>query len=100
MYKRQRQVYLMGHAEYDRDTLKKEYLRDVAAGVDIQLPQHYFPDDDQEREPVVRWRSCANLLYSNWLNYFVYQTTPYDLSASFPVSYTHLSFYLNLSVMC
>ena len=79
-----RQVYLMGHAEYDRDTLKKEYLRDVAAGVDIQLPQHYFPDDDPEREPVVRWRSCANLLYSNWLNYFVYQTTPYDLSASFP----------------
>ncbi len=79
-----RQVYLMGHAEYDRDTLKKEYLRDVAAGVDIQLPQHYFPDDDPEKEPVVRWRSCANLLYSNWLNYFVYQTTPYDLSASFP----------------
>ena len=79
-----RQVYLMGHAEYDRDTLKKEYLRDVAAGVDIQLPQHYFPDDDPEREPVVRWRSCANLLYSNWLDYFVYQTTPYDLSASFP----------------
>ena len=79
-----RQVYLMGHAEYDRDTLKKEYLRDVAAGVDIQLPQHYFPDDDPEKEPVVRWRSCANLLYSNWLDYFVYQTTPYDLSASFP----------------
>jgi len=79
-----RQVYLMGHAEYDRDTLKKEYLRDVAAGVGIQLPQHYFPDDDPEKEPVVRWRSCANLLYSNWLDYFVYQTTPYDLSASFP----------------
>ena len=79
-----RQVYLMGHAEYDRDTLKKEYLRDVAAGVDIQLPQHYFPDDDPEKEPVVRWRSCANLLYCNWLDYFVYQTTPYDLSASFP----------------
>lgn len=78
-----RQIFLMGHAEYDRDTLKKEYLRDVAAGVDIQLPRHYFPGDDPGREPVVRWRSCANLLYSNWLDYFVYQTTPYDLSAPF-----------------
>jgi len=74
-----RQVFLMGHAEYDRDTLKKEYLRDLAAGVDIQLPRHYFPDDDPGREPVVRWRSCAHLLYSNWLNYFVYQTAPYDI---------------------
>ena len=71
-----RQIFLMGHAEYDRDTLKKEYLRDVAAGVDIRLPQNYFPDDDPAKEPFVTWRSCANLLYSNWLNYFVYQTTP------------------------
>lgn len=74
-----RQVFLMGHAEYDRDTLKKEYLRDVAAGVDIQLPRHYFPLDDPSREPTVRWRSCAHLLYANWLNYCVYQTTPYDI---------------------
>ena len=74
-----RQVFLMGHAEYDRDTLKKEYLRDVAAGVDIQLPRHYVPQDDPSREPTVRWRSCAHLLYANWLNYCVYQTTPYDI---------------------
>ena len=69
----------MGHAEYDRDTLKKEYLRDVAAGVDISLPQHYFPQDDPAQEPLVRWRSCAHLLYGNWLNYCVYQTTPYNI---------------------
>ena len=74
-----RQVFLMGHAEYDRETLKKEYLRDVAAGVDIQIPKHYFPGDDPAREPMVRWRSCAHLLYGNWLNYCVYQTTPYDI---------------------
>ena len=74
-----RQIYLMGHAEYDRDTLKKEYLRDVAAGVPIDLPKNYFPDDDPTRDPVVTWRSCAHLLYANWLNYFVYQTVPYDI---------------------
>lgn len=74
-----RQIFLMGHAEYDRDTLKKEYLRDVAAGADIQLPKHYFPNDDPAQTPVVTWRSCANLLYSNWLNYNVYQTAPYDI---------------------
>ena len=74
-----KQVFLMGHAEYDPDTLKKEYLRDVAAGVDIRLPANYFPGDDPSQPPIVRWRSCAHLLYSNWLNYFVYQTTPYDI---------------------
>ena len=74
-----RQVFLMGHAEYDRDTLRKEYMRDVAAGVDIQLPKNYFPDDDPEKMPPVRWRSCAHLLYGNWLNYCVYQTVPYDI---------------------
>ena len=74
-----RQVFLMGHAEYDRDTLNKEYMRDLAAGVDIQLPQHYFPNDDPTKMPPVRWRSCAHLLYANWLNYCVYQTAPYDI---------------------
>ncbi len=74
-----RQVFLMGHAEYDPDTLKKEYLRDVAAGVDIQLPKNYFSGDDPSQPPIVRWRSCAHLLYANWLNYCVYQTTPYEI---------------------
>ena len=74
-----KQVYLMGHAEYDRDTLRKEYMRDTAAGVDIQLPQNYFPDDDPNQMPLVTWRSCAHLLYTNWLNYCVYQTAPYDI---------------------
>ena len=74
-----KQVFLMGHAEYDPDTLKKEYLRDVKAGVDIQLPANYFPDDDPSQPPIVRWRSCAHLLYANWLNYCVYQTTPYEI---------------------
>ena len=76
-----RQVFLMGHAEYDPDTLKKEYLRDVAAGVDIQLPKNYFVEDDPAQPPIVRWRSCAHLLYANWLNYCVYQTTPYDIQS-------------------
>lgn len=74
-----RQVFLMGHAEYDRDTLKNEYLRDAAAGIDIQVPKDYFPGDDPTKTPPVTWRSCAHLLYANWLNYCVYQTVPYDL---------------------
>jgi len=73
-----RQVFLMGHAEYDRNTLLNEYLRDVAAGVDIQIPANYFPNDDPSQTPIVSWRSCAHLLYANWLNYCVYQTVPYD----------------------
>ena len=73
------QVFLMGHAEYDRDTLYKEYMRDVAAGIDIQVPANYFPDDDPSQMPLVKWRSCAHLLYTNWLNYCVYQTSPYDI---------------------
>ena len=63
----------------ERDTLRKEYMRDLAAGVDIQLPKHYFPNDDPNKKPPVRWRSCAHLLYANWLNYCVYQTAPYDI---------------------
>lgn len=74
-----RQVFLTGHSEYDADTLKKEYLRDLEAGLPIAVPVCYFEDDDPCKEPVVRWRSCANLLFSNWLNYFVYQDTPFDL---------------------
>lgn len=74
-----RQVFLMGHAEYDRDTLRREYLRDINAGIDIQIPKNYFPGDDPEQDPIVTWRSCAHLLYTNWLNYCVYQTVPYDL---------------------
>ena len=74
------QVFITGHSEYDADTLKKEYLRDKNAGLPIKVPENYFPDDDDTKEPLVTWRSHANLLYSNWLNYFVYQTTPYDLS--------------------
>ena len=75
-----RQVFIMGHSEYDPLTLKEEYLRDKAKGLDIAVPENYFPEDDPEKEPIVRWRSHANLLYSNWLNYLVYQTTPYDLT--------------------
>lgn len=74
-----RQVFLMGHAEYDRDTLYREYMRDLAAGVDIQVPRHYFPGGDPSKRPSVSWRSCAHLLYANWLNYCVYQTAPYDI---------------------
>ena len=75
-----RQVFVTGHTEYDADTLKREYVRDKEAGLPIDVPKNYFPDDDDTKEPAVTWRSAANLLYSNWLNYFVYQTTPYDLN--------------------
>ena len=73
------QFFVMGHPEYDRDTLAKEYFRDVEAGKEIHVPEHYFPHDDPRQSPVVRWRSAAQLLYTNWLNYYVYQTTPYNL---------------------
>ena len=75
-----KQIFITGHPEYDAGTLRSEYERDLAEGRPIALPQHYFPNDDPARAPQVTWRSHANLLYSNWLNYFVYQTTPYDLS--------------------
>ena len=74
-----RQIFITGHSEYDGDTLAREYLRDKNAGLPIELPRNYYPDDDDTREPLVRWRSHGNLLFSNWLNYFVYQTTPYDI---------------------
>ncbi len=74
-----RQVFVTGHAEYDRDTLAKEYFRDKNKGIDPKVPHHYFPDDDASKTPPMVWRSNATLLYTNWLNYFVYQATPYDL---------------------
>ena len=74
-----RQIFVTGHSEYDPDTLKKEYLRDKNQGLPIKPPVNYFPNDDDTKDPVVRWRGHANLLFSNWLNYFVYQTTPYDI---------------------
>ncbi len=77
--KNERRFFITGHSEYDSDTLKKEYLRDLSRGLDIKVPKNYFPDDDPSKDPMVSWRSHANLLYSNWLNYFVYQTTPYDI---------------------
>ena len=75
-----RQVFITGHVEYDTTTLLDEYRRDRDAGLSIRIPANYFPDNDDSREPVCRWRSTANLLYSNWLNYYVYQETPYYLS--------------------
>ena len=74
-----RQVYVIGHSEYDPLTLKEEYIRDRNKGLDIDIPKNYFPGDDPETPPVVRWRSHANLMFSNWLDYYVYQLTPYDL---------------------
>ena len=74
-----KQIFITGHSEYDANTLNKEYLRDKNAGLPIDIPKNYFPNDDDSQPPLVSWRSHANLLYSNWLNYFVYQTTPYDI---------------------
>lgn len=75
-----RQIFIMGHSEYDTETLKNEYERDVKAGLEPKIPENYFPDDDPSRQPLSTWRSSANLLFSNWLNYFVYQAVPYDLN--------------------
>ena len=74
-----RQIFITGHSEYDADTLKGEYLRDLSQGKPIKMPVNYFPNDDESKPPRVSWRAHANLLFSNWLNYFVYQSTPYDL---------------------
>ena len=81
MSKHGRQIFVTGHSEYDPDTLEREYLRDKNLGLPIAVPQNYYPNDDDTKPPVVRWRSHANLLFSNWLNYFVYQTTPYDIDS-------------------
>ena len=74
-----RQYFITGHSEYDRDTIAQEYFRDRDKGIDIQIPYHYFPEDDPTRTPRVTWRCHANLMFSNWLNYCVYQRTPYNL---------------------
>jgi homoserine O-succinyltransferase len=75
-----REVYIFGHGEYDRYTLAEEYDRDIKAGIDPELPVGYFPDDNPEKKPALQWRSTSSLLYSNWINYYVYQATPYDIS--------------------
>lgn len=79
MSKEGHQIFITGHAEYDPLTLEAEYLRDKKLGKPISVPENYYPDDDDTKPPIVRWRGHANLLFSNWLNYFVYQTTPYDI---------------------
>lgn len=78
--KKGRQIFVTGHSEYDPLTLKSEYDRDVNKGLDIEVPRNYFPEDDPTKDPIVKWRGHANLLYSNWLNYYVYQETPYNLN--------------------
>ena len=75
-----RRFFITGHPEYDPDTLANEYFRDVNRGLEINIPDNYFPSDDPKNPPEVRWRSAAQLFYTNWLNYYVYQTTPYDIS--------------------
>ena len=77
--KKGRQIFITGHPEYDAETLGREYWRDVNAGKPIEIPKNYYPDNDPNKVPVSTWRSSANLLYCNWLNSFVYQTTPFDL---------------------
>ncbi len=76
-----RRIFVTGHSEYDANTLRDEYFRDLEKGLNPQIPKHYFPADDPTRRPVARWRSHAYLLFSNWLNYFVYQITPYDIDS-------------------
>jgi homoserine O-succinyltransferase len=78
--KRGRQIFVTGHSEYDSLTLKSEYDRDINKGLNINVPNNYFPQDDPKKDPIVKWRGHANLLFSNWLNYYVYQETPYNLN--------------------
>ena len=79
MAKEGRQIFVMGHPEYDRVTLDTEYKRDKGKGLDIKVPVNYYPDNDPKNRPELIWRAHANNLYTNWLNYYVYQITPYDL---------------------
>lgn len=79
-----RQIFILGHMEYDKDTLRAEYERDLGKGLPIEVPKHYFYGDDPANDVIFRWRSHANLLFSNWLNYYVYQSTPYDLEQLVP----------------
>ena len=74
-----RQVFVMGHPEYDRITLDKEYKRDLGKGLNPEIPKNYYPDNDPKNEPLLSWRGHANTLYTNWVNYYVYQVTPYVL---------------------
>lgn len=74
-----RQIFVMGHPEYDRVTLDQEYKRDLGKGLKIDLPKNYYPDNDPDKKPLLTWRAAANNLYTNWLNYYVYQATPYDM---------------------
>ncbi|MBR0089451.1 MAG: homoserine O-succinyltransferase, partial [Clostridia bacterium] len=76
-----RRIFVTGHSEYDAMTLRDEYFRDVEKGINPSIPKHYFPNDDPTKRPMNSWRSHAYLLYSNWLNYFVYQITPYDIES-------------------
>jgi homoserine O-succinyltransferase len=78
-----KEIFVMGHPEYDRLTLDQEYKRDIDKGIELDLPVNYYPDDDCNRKPLLSWRSHANNLYTNWLNYYVYQITPYDLNESY-----------------
>ena len=78
-----KEIFVMGHPEYDRLTLDQEYKRDIDKGIEPDLPVNYYPDDDCNRKPLLSWRSHANNLYANWLNYYVYQITPYDLNESY-----------------
>ena len=82
--RKSRQFFIFGHPEYDRETLALEYRRDIAKGKDIAVPAHYFPDDDPTKEPRMTWRAHAQLMYTNWLNYYVYQTTPYAINLISP----------------
>jgi len=82
MAKEGRQIFIMGHLEYDRITLDGEYKRDLSKGLDIKMPKNYYTEDDPDTKPLLLWRAQANNLYTNWLNYYVYQITPYDLDGT------------------